>query len=406
MEERIDPGKTGKQKSNITRFRRDKRLMVAGGLRSLALLGMLATVIFAIFQYREELNPDNLRRLISYLQAASRTVNPFTQYQFESGLKTVYAPLGEGLVVSSGDTYSFVSGLGDASYSIQLGYSNPAICTSDKYALIYDRGAGGFCVANGFAEYLNGQLSSPILSASMNRNGAFTLVTNETGCRSAVTVYSARQKLLCKWLSTQYYVLHTSINPETSYFGAVCLGQEGLRAYTRLLYFRIGEEEAAWTAELGEKQVYSLTHDKSGGLVILCDDGVYRYDQQGTLTASRLFSLPVGRFSIQEEGELLISFDHTDRSSRNTEGLLLGEALEPIWQGSFAGLPRAVSCRSGCAAFLMSGQLELIQYGDAVPVASALPSDAARDVVVDDDGSPILFYIDRAERVRLEEEAP
>ena len=67
--------------------------------------------------------------------------------------------------------------------------------------LIYDRDGKSFCVANSYAEYLRGSLSSPILTASMNRAGAFALVTDEEGCRSAVTVYDSRQRLQCKWLT-------------------------------------------------------------------------------------------------------------------------------------------------------------------------------------------------------------
>ena len=48
---------TARRKGNITKFRRDKRLAVVGGLRSLALLGLLATMVFCIFEYREDLSP-------------------------------------------------------------------------------------------------------------------------------------------------------------------------------------------------------------------------------------------------------------------------------------------------------------------------------------------------------------
>ena len=76
---------TSKSKGNITKFRQDKRLAVVGGLRSLALLGLLATLVFCIFEYREDLNPQNLKRIASYLASAGRG-GEFTSYRFESGL--------------------------------------------------------------------------------------------------------------------------------------------------------------------------------------------------------------------------------------------------------------------------------------------------------------------------------
>lgn len=408
MEERIEPVKQGKLKSNITRFRQDKRLAVTGALHSLALLGMLACVVFGIFRYQDDLRPENLQRLAAYLQAAGAMTDPFTEYQFEAGLDTVYTPFSAGLAVSSGDTYSFISGLGDSSYSIQLRYNDPALCASDDYVLIYDRGGTGICVANSYAEYLNTAVSSPIITASMNREGAFALVTDEEGYRSAVSVYSNRQKLLCQWLTTQYYVLFSSISPDSSHFAVLGLGQgeESLSLSTKVFYFTVGEEEAAWTVELGEKQVYSMTHDKSGGLVIVCDNGVERY-VDGKCVSSVPFTQTVRLFSAKEGGDVLVAFDTSDRSSRMTRALVLGDELEQLWSDQFSGVPRALDCQGGTAGLLMTDRLELILCGEETVSTQTVAHSGARDLVVNDDGQPILIYSDRAEKVTAEtEETP
>ena len=408
MDERIDLKKQGKLKSNITRFRQDKRLAVTGLLYSLALLGMLGTVVFGIFRYQDDLSLENIQRMASYIKAAGTTSDPFTEYRFEAGLETVYAPFGAGLAVSSGDTYSFISGLGSSKYSIQLHYNQPSLCTSDKFVLIYDRGGKGFCVANSYAEYLNTALESPILTASMNREGDFALVTDEAGARSAVSVYSKKQELLCKWITTQYYVLFASVSPDSSRFAVLGLGQgeEGLSLATKVFCFEIGQEEASWTVDLGERQVYSLTHDKSGGLVIVCDDGAHRYED-GRRTAFVPFSQPVRLFSAAESGEVLVAFDQADRSSRISPAMVLGDGLTTLWSGSFAGTPRALDCRGGSAALLFTDRLEVIGYTGEAIAADTLPHSGARDVVVDEEGSPILIYSDRAEKLRTElEETP
>ena len=405
MDERIDLKKQGKLKSNITRFRQDKRLAVTGLLHSLALLGMLGCVVFGIFRYQDDLTLENIQRMMSYVKAAGTTADPFTEYRFEAGLETVYAPFGAGLAVSSGDTYSFISGLGSSKYSIQLHYNDPALCTSDKFVLIYDRGGKGFCVANSYAEYLNTALESPILTASMNREGAFALVTNEAGARSAVSVYNKKQALLCQWITNQYYVLSASISPDSDRFAVLALGQEseGLTLVTRVLCFEIGQEEASWTVDLGQRQVYSMTHDKSGGLVILCDDGAHRYEE-GRRTAFVPFGAPVRLFAASESGEVLVAFDQTDRSSRTAGALVLGDELKTLWEGSFSGTPRAVDCRGGSAALLFVDRLEVIGYDKDTPQTNTLLQSGARDLVVDEEGSPILIYSDRAEKLRTEHE--
>ena len=400
MEERIEPVKQGKLKSNITRFRQDKRLAVTGALYSLALIGMLACVVFGIVRYHESLRPENLSRLASYAKAASTMTDPFTHYDFEAGLNTVYEPFGAGLAVASGDTYSFVSGLGDSSYSIQLRYNDPAIRVSRDYVLLYDRNGTGFCVANGYAEYLNENTDSPILTAAMNQKGDFALVTDQTGYRSAVTVYDSRQRLLCQWLTAQYYVMTASVSPDGEHFAALCLGQNGMALVTRVLYFAIGEEQPAWTVDLGEKQVYSITHDKSGGLVIVCDDGVARY-QDGQCTASLDFDRSLRLFSAVEGSDVLLAFED---GSRGTFVQVLGNGLSPLWSGSYTGLPRAIDCRGGTFALLMTDRLETVRYVGETIVRDTRVLSGPRDVAVSPEGDPILFYSDRAEKVLPEEE--
>ena len=400
MEERIEPVKQGKLKNNITRFRQDKRLAVTGALYSLALIGMLACVVFGIVRYHESLRPENLSRLASYAKAASTMTDPFTHYDFEAGLNTVYEPFGAGLAVASGDTYSFVSGLGDSSYSIQLRYNDPAIRVSRDYVLLYDRNGTGFCVANGYAEYLNENTDSPILTAAMNQKGDFALVTDQTGYRSAVTVYDSRQRLLCQWLTAQYYVMTASVSPDGEHFAALCLGQNGMALATRVLYFAIGEEQPAWTVDLGEKQVYSITHDKSGGLVIVCDDGVARY-QDGQCTASLDFDRSLRLFSAVEGSDVLLAFE---AGSRGTFVQVLGNGLSPLWSGSYTGLPRAIDCRGGTFALLMTDRLETVRYVGETIVRDTRVLSGPRDVAVSPEGDPILFYSDRAEKVLPEEE--
>lgn len=400
MEERIEPVKQGKLKNNITRFRQDKRLAVTGALYSLALIGMLACVVFGIVRYHESLRPENLSRLASYAKAASTMTDPFTHYDFEAGLNTVYEPFGAGLAVASGDTYSFISGLGDSSYSIQLRYNDPAIRVSRDYVLLYDRNGTGFCVANGYAEYLNANTDSPILTAAMNQKGDFALVTDQTGYRSAVTVYDSRQRLLCQWLTAQYYVMTASVSPDGEHFAALCLGQNGMALVTRVLYFAIGEEQPAWTVDLGEKQVYSITHDKSGGLVIVCDDGVARY-QDGQCTASLDFDRSLRLFSAVEGSDVLLAFED---GSRGTFVQVLGNGLSPLWSGSYTGLPRAIDCRGGTFALLMTDRLETVRYVGETIVRDTRVLSGPRDVAVSPEGDPILFYSDRAEKVLPEEE--
>jgi hypothetical protein len=205
---------------------------------------------------------------------------------------------------------------------------------------------------------------------------------------------------LCQWLTAQYYVMTASVSPDGEHFAALCLGQNGMALVTRVLYFAIGEEQPAWTVDLGEKQVYSITHDKSGGLVIVCDDGVARY-QDGQCTASLDFDRSLRLFSAVEGSDVLLAFED---GSRGTFVQVLGNGLSPLWSGSYTGLPRAIDCRGGTFALLMTDRLETVRYVGETIVRDTRVLSGPRDVAVSPEGDPILFYSDRAEKVLPEEE--
>jgi|GEM_PF-1048093 len=389
---------------NITRFRPDHRGGLVRFFRTLSLLGMLACVLFGIWRYQDDLTIDNLRRFYQYFSVGEQSAD-FSGYTFESGLSTVYVPFGRGLAVASGDTYHYVSGLGGAQFSIQLKYSNPMLSAGSRYVLIYDLGNYGLCVANSYAEYLNVTLDSPILAAQMNKAGAFAVVTNEQGYRAAVTVYSARQRVLCKWSTSQYYVRTASVSPDSDRFAALCVTQDGLSAHTQALIFTIGRQEPDATVDLGDRRVYAMCHDKSGALLILCSDGLDYYDADGKLLGQLPFTAAPASFFMAEGEEPLLAFSASDAAGQRTLLVAAGKNGKSLWSETAAGTLRGVWRSGDIACALMGDRLLLRDLSDADNRTRTLPQSGARAVLVREDGNPILIYSDRAEKVDMEDDA-
>ena len=92
----------------------------------------------------------------------------------------------DGLAVVSDSEFKFFTSTGRATLSIGSEYSNPKICTSDSYALIYDQGNRSFSVYNSFVCMYSETLDYPISSAHMSKNGSFCIVTRTKDYGSAV----------------------------------------------------------------------------------------------------------------------------------------------------------------------------------------------------------------------------
>lgn len=388
------------QAEKVTQFRPDYRPGLVRAIRTLALLGMLATVLYAIWSYQDDLTPENLKRLYLYLSVGD-TKTDFSEYTFENGLNTVYAPFAGGLAVASGDTYYFISGRGGTRFSLQLKYANPTISAGDQYVLIFDPGNSGLCVANSYAEYLNTAMDSPILSAQMNRSGDFAVVTAGSGCRAAVTVYDKKQRQRCKWMTSQYYIQSASVSPDGDRFAALCLMQDGLTVRTKALLFTIGSKEADCEIDLGEKRVFSMCHDKNGALVILCDDGLYYYNDSGKEIGSYPFDTPLADFHMEEGEWPVLAFSASDNRKQQTEIVAMGDTASAVWKKTVSGAVRSLYRRDDRVFALLGDRL--ICADTVEKTMTNASQTGARAVICGSDKIPILIFSDRAEKVSWEE---
>lgn len=391
-------------KSNITKFRQDKRLAVVGGLRSLALLGLLATVVFCIYQYREDINIKNLSRIAAYLGSAGRS-GEFSSYQFEAGLDSVYAPFEAGLAVLGGNTYRYVTALADGDFTAQIKAARPAVSAGRRHVLLYDRGGKNFAVANGYAVLHEETLESPILSAEMGQSGAFCIVTDENGYRAAVTMYDSRQNQLYKWFTSEYFVMLASPAPDGKHFAALCVReQDGAAAFT-VRGYSVTQEEPVYTIPLTAQAVYSLKHNARGDLVLICDDGVYTYDDKGELLAQNAFARGSLQLFSHHQGQMPALALQSDGAGEQVTLRILDDSGETGFEKSYAGSLRALDGHDGSYALLFQSRLVTLDLTGAEPAEQVTEVSGARDVVTRADGRHILIYSDRAELVGAEEEA-
>ena len=94
--------------SKVTRFRGDYRTAVTGALRSLALIGLLATVVFCIFHYQEDLSIANLKRMVAYLDRMTLSGSETDTFTFDAGLSTACEAYDIGIATCSGGSFRFI----------------------------------------------------------------------------------------------------------------------------------------------------------------------------------------------------------------------------------------------------------------------------------------------------------
>lgn len=385
-------------KNNIAKFRQDRRLLVVGAFRGLGLLIMLAVLVYSIVTYQDYLSPAALRQGLRYLGATASQGNTML-LDVDTEADAVYLPMGLGMASASKDGFRYHSMVEDNRYHVSGSFRNPALTAGNRLALIYDRGGETLSVVTSYSEVWNKTLDSTILSASMNTKGAFALVTNETGYRCAVTIYDHDQTQLCKWLTSQHYVLAASVNHKADAFAALCFSSTENAMQTQALLFRVGEEKAFASIDLQQRNVCSMKYDNSGNLFILCEDGLMVVGSDGSIKLERTFTGTLTGFYHREGIAPLLVFTRAAQEGEVVQLLMLSDTGSSLCDQEYSGTYLDAATDGEAVHLLLSDRL--ISFVPGTDRTAEVTCSGAAAVLAGSGNSPILLYPDRAEKLKL-----
>ena len=384
----------------VMQFREDRRLNVISALRSIALAGMLATIVFCILAYHEDLNLDNIKRIVSYIDRLTFDGRPTDTYVFDSGLDTTYAAFDVGIAACSGGSFRFIPPFEDMDYSCQIKYASPQIETCGQSLYVYDLGGRGISRFNSYSLLGSVTLDSDIISLSANDSGDISVVTDEKGYRTAVTVYSKRFKELYKWQTSDHFAFLSALSPDGGTAAVLCIGQQNgaARFYIRLQPTDGGECRAE--IDLGGMKVYSLEYYSNDRLVVLGEDGIYCYDQDGKQSDSFGFnSGSLITFSHERGGMCAVSLKG-EKGDSSSVHVFDGRCRE-VYSRDCSGAVRFMDFSGDTVAFITPEGVVKADIAGGEEQQAELSG--ARGVLITETGNVAAVYSDHAQTVSFEE---
>lgn len=377
------------KKNNVTVLRPDRRMLVVNTFKVLALCAFLVLTVYYIWTYQEELNADNFRRVLSFLDSKSAEGGEIRDFTFEQGLDTIYAPLDIGMATYSGGNYNFLSAYSTGNFTQQLSFGSAHMVSSDKKVLIYDQGGKSFALLNSYSLLHKQTLDSPIVSASLNREGSYSIITNQTDYRSALTVWDKKDHQIFQWKTAQHYLLLSSVSPDNQRAAVLCVGQnEGRPDYT-VRVFDLATGGESFQLPLGEDRVYSMKHYGSY-LVLICRSSLQFFSSKGKLVCQ-----------VQFTEKPLLAWDHRE-DELPLVALEGGSGAELyVWQPDGTCLLTRVlestdlaACRyRGGTLAVLCGKKLLVSSGDQYVIREVRE---VRDICVSAEGKVILVYSGKA----------
>ncbi|MCX7615082.1 MAG: DUF5711 family protein [Clostridiales bacterium] len=386
-----------KRDGNIIPFASDNRIRAVRFLKRVILFLFFVSFLFSAYIYRGNLNIHSLKRFTTYLNlGASKPVSLEGSMPLDSGISNCYSVIGGGLAVLNRDTLKYLNVAGSEDMEVQLDFSKPAISSSDKLLLCYDRGSNSICVSNTYKVIFQKSLTSSIINAAMGKNGAFSVVTDENGFRSAVTVFDNKQQEIYLWKTSEYFISSTAMSPSGKKMAAAVFYGDGINVVSKVIIFDMSKDKPIGEFPLDNESILAIHFVSDNHISVITDAKAAVYDLQKGLLNSFVYGHgALSGFAFPDDrGALLVLDSGTAKKAIHLTMLDKNgkKCAENVLQGEIQGissLGRYVGILSTDKAFYLNRDLKEIRE----------PEEAlgAKEIYMRDDGSAFLIYNNRAE---------
>ncbi len=120
--------------------------------------------------------------------------------------------IGQDICYASDTKTKLLNNYGRALYTEQHAFINPVMTVSDKGALVYNLGGTGYQLIDKEGNVYSAESKDNLLTADVNNNGTYALVTQSSGYLSKLYVYNENSEQIFAYSFADYYVTSVSLN--------------------------------------------------------------------------------------------------------------------------------------------------------------------------------------------------
>lgn len=204
--------------------------------------------------------------------------------------------------------------------SINHGYSNPYLVTSETRALVFDQGGNEVCIYN-LKEKTNDLVTKEkIVNASIGRNGTFAIVTHSASYAASVTVYDKNSAILYEWNSAKDLISSVTISGSGKEIAVGTIRVENGQYKTAVQILPFDSASAKFTTDLNGQIPLMLDSNNKGISVI--SENAYNFIRWNKNDKTEIKSdYSVDKFR-KSSGRILLSLNHEGNKNENIIMLL------------------------------------------------------------------------------------
>lgn len=259
-----------------------KAARVLHTLKYVTLLLLILLIVLGFTAYKRDITIENLRYLMRYADFDTGIdYMSYNQISFSASDDAKFGYIkGDLALISDGSflTYDFT---GQQLQRQKLAFLNPALKTSDKYALCYDVAGNGLSVFNSYSCIYSESFDYGIRDADIRNDGSLALVTSGKYLSSRVAVLSPEGKEIFSWETRDKEAVSVSLSEsEDKVAFAALRAEDGDFALSLQLYGFRSEEPIFIKEYVGEFPLKVYCFENS--VALLTDKAVHFVSHDGT----------------------------------------------------------------------------------------------------------------------------
>ena len=334
---------------------------------------LILLVVFLIGMlnlFREEITVENFRYLIRNVNFELRTeLGETGSISYDSNPLNTFAIYKSSLAQLSDRRLAIYDSSGRTSYTGSPDYSSPALASSDKYLLAYDRSGGQYSLYTGFSQVHSASTDYPISDADLSDDGIYVIATRSKDYFGVVEVYSSSFRLMNKIQKNKYVAsVDLSDDGETLLIASYYVGKNGI--CTELMVLSIYSDTPSLLTTVEGTLPLEATWISEEQFVLVCDRGVKFYERNGKLyNEYDISQINVIEYTVSpENAQIALLYKEASDTSvyhlcvldQKGKTVLKESFRQPVEQITFAG--KDILLLSGSTAFRLSQKGELSQF--------------------------------------------
>ncbi len=280
------------------------------GRRVVSLVLILGLVLAAavLTVYWDKINFDGIQRAFSYLGTEQDETGKTRSFPYDGGTGASFASLGGNLAMVTNKEAVVYDRSGKVLYQEALQMEAPALNVGGSLAVAYDIGGNTLAVFgdSGLRLKLTVEEGASIYAASLNKSDWLAVTARKQGQKGSVSVYNSEMEQVFTFDSAARFVVDAYVTEDCRYMVAETLGQENGVFVSKMVVYRLDQEEQYASYDVTDAMVVAIA---SVGSQIVCisDMRAVFATCGGQVSASYEYPIPYLRgYSAEGDGFLAL----------------------------------------------------------------------------------------------------